>query len=237
MNHQQQRQTIHQTFQQAAQQETKTRRSRPNVISMPSGAGVAALPGAVGRPALWQRLGAELINCVVPWLLSWPLFIFPMWAVNGQQFILPLCLGGLALWHLLCDGAPKGPNPGKRLFRLRVVAASGLAEGRLWQKAARRLGSAVAHVLFFLILAHGLPAGSVEQQAHEAARILVSPFARLGYQGTPVTLLMLVVVLYVCQAICFAALTQDGGKLGDRWAATRVLTKASYNKQFKAVSK
>lgn len=83
-----------------------------------------------GRPALWRRGLAELIDRMFP--LPFLAFIFPKWIVV------------VFLYHLLRDSSPTRRSVGKVIFRLRVVSAD---DGRkcAWHQAVlRRVGSAAS---------------------------------------------------------------------------------------------
>ncbi|MBI1766347.1 MAG: RDD family protein [Acidobacteria bacterium] len=83
-----------------------------------------------GKPALWRRGLAELIDRTVP--LPLLALIFPKWVVV------------VLLYHLLCEAAPERRSVGKWVCRLRVVAVESGVRAALWQAVARRVGSALS---------------------------------------------------------------------------------------------
>jgi uncharacterized RDD family membrane protein YckC len=85
---------------------------------------------SAGKPALWRRGLAELIDRMLP--LPWLAFFFPKWIVI------------VFLYHLLCDAGTERRSLGKWICRLRVIAAETGGKPALSQAIARRVGSAAS---------------------------------------------------------------------------------------------
>ncbi len=81
-----------------------------------------------GKPGLWRRILAGLIDRMVP--LPFLAFFFPQWAAV------------VFLYHLLCDSSPERRSFGKWVCRLRVVSADTGKKCAWWRAVLRRTGAA-----------------------------------------------------------------------------------------------
>jgi len=96
----------------------------------------ATNPVTSGRPALWRRATAEIIDRLVP--LPLMALIFPRWTL------------AVLAYHLLCDCTPARRSFGKWCCRLRVVQASSRRDCDRWRAALRRIGSALSQTAWCL---------------------------------------------------------------------------------------
>src|SRR5436309_8745629 len=96
----------------------------------------ATHPVIPGRPALWRRATAEIIDRLVP--LPLLALIFPRWTLV------------VLAYHLLCDCTPTRRGFGKWCCRLRVVQASSRRDCDWWRAALRRVGSALSQTAWCL---------------------------------------------------------------------------------------
>jgi uncharacterized RDD family membrane protein YckC len=194
---------------------------RPKVATQPS------TPSLVGRPRLSQRLGAEIVNRVIPWLILSPALLLPLWIAGASSYLLFAFFIILWSWHLCCDGAPSKPSLGKRLAALRIVSLNGQAAS-LVQKVLRRSGTVVSQTLYCLVFLINFPASTMQSQAESCGRWLLAPLHWFGYAPRVTALLMLLAMAIDALNLVFIALNPHGRHLGDYLAATQVVTKKAY---------
>jgi uncharacterized RDD family membrane protein YckC len=102
----------------------------PKPFSGSASAAAQPLTRAAGKPALWRRGLAEMIDRLLPLpLVAW---FFPPWAVL------------VFVYHLFCDAGPERRSVGKWVCRLRAVDCDSGVKAALWQAVARRCGSALS---------------------------------------------------------------------------------------------
>ncbi len=89
------------------------------------------------RPATWRRVGASLIDRLLPLpFLAW---FFPEWTLV------------VLVYQLMSDSAPSGRSVGKRVLRLRAVSDQSLEPCGLWRGVLRRSAAALSQAGYCLL--------------------------------------------------------------------------------------
>lgn len=102
-----------------------------------------AMRSGSGKPGLWRRVLASLVDRIVP--LPFLVWVFPQWVVV------------VALYNCLAEVAAERRSLGKTLCRLRVVSNRAGRTGEKcawWQAVLRRLGLAASQTAWCLVWLH-----------------------------------------------------------------------------------
>lgn len=176
------------------------------------------------RPAIFSRFAAECIDRAIA-IFIFTFMIAIAMILIGKEYFVPMWLSILFVWNLLRDCSPNQRSIGKRIRSLRVVMSNGQDLCPLWRRFARRIGSAISQLFYFLGLAMLLPLLGIQESANSIADLL---FTAIGLARPSASFLMLTALIYDIVSLITMSIDPKGRRIEDLLTRTRVITESAY---------